>query len=32
MNSEADTLANEILNLSRNKLLVNLRFMVWMVR
>lgn len=27
MNSEADKLANEILNLSRNKLLVNLRFM-----
>ena len=27
MNKEADKLANEILNLSRNKLLVNLRFM-----
>ena len=27
MNIEADNLANEILNLSRNKLLVNLRFM-----
>ena len=27
MNPEADKLANEILNLSRNKLLVNLRFM-----
>ena len=27
MNSEADKLANDILNLSRNKLLVNLRFM-----
>lgn len=27
MNNEADKLANEILNLSRNKLLVNLRFM-----
>ena len=27
MNVEADKLANEILNLSRNKLLVNLRFM-----
>ena len=27
MNSEVDKLANEILNLSRNKLLVNLRFM-----
>ena len=27
MNSEADELANEILNFSRNKLLVNLRFM-----
>ena len=27
INNEADKLANEILNLSRNKLLVNLRFM-----
>ena len=27
MSTEADKLANEILNLSRNKLLVNLRFM-----
>ena len=27
MDHEADVLANEILNLSRNKLLVNLRFM-----